>query len=189
MAMAGSVAFGWRMEGNGGSRAMILALHVTVSLIGLVSGFVVVAGLLSARRLDAWTAVFLLTTIATSATGFLLPADHLLPSHVVGAISLLVLALALVARYRREMAGRWRWTYVVSAVVALYLNVFVAIVQAFLKIPVLKAAAPTQSEPPFIVTQLAALALFIMVGAFAVIRFRSEALDRRPAVPLAKSTM
>jgi hypothetical protein len=167
---------------------MAVALHVLISLIGLVSGFVVLVGLLSARRLDGWTAVFLMTTVLTSATGFFLPADHLLPSHIVGAISLVALAVAIVARYRRNLAGAWRSAYVVSAVASLYLNVFVAIVQAFLKIPALKALAPTQSELPFTVTQLAVLVLFIALGVLAVIRFRIETLHPQPAARLAKST-
>jgi hypothetical protein len=140
-------------------------------------------GLLSGRQLDGWTGLFLATTVATSATGFVLPADHLLPSHVVGAVSLLVLTVAVVARYPRRLAGVWRWIYVISAVVALYLNVFVGIVQAFLKVPPLKATAPTQAEPAFVMTQLAAFIVFIVIGTFAVIRFQ------RPTARLASSSL
>ena len=130
-------------------------------------------GLLTAKLLDGWTALFLVSTVATSVTAFGFPFDHLLPSHVVGIISLLVLAVAILARYAFHLAGAWRWIYVVGAVVALYLNVFVAIVQAFQKVPALKAMAPTQSEPPFLLTQLAVMALFAVLAIFAAIRFRT----------------
>jgi hypothetical protein len=165
----------------------LIMIHVLISLVGIASGFVVVFGLLSGRRLDGWTSVFLATTVATSVSGYFLPADHLLPSHIVGAVSLVVLAIAIVARYRRQLAGSWRWVYVVTAVAALYLNVFVGIVQSFLKVPALKAAAPTQSEPAFVVAQLAALILFIVIGALAVIRFRPEPVHTRPSARLARS--
>ena len=138
-----------------------VAIHVAFSLIGIISGVAVVAGLLTGRRFDTTTAVFLVTTFATSAGGFLLPADRILPSHIVGVISLALLVPAIYARYARGMAGRWRTVYVVGAVLSLYLNVFVGIVQAFQKIPALQAAAPTQSEPPFQLAQLAALVVFI----------------------------
>src|ERR1051325_11134024 len=124
-------------------------VHVVISLVGLGSGFVALFGLLSARRLDGWTALFLASTVATSLSGFILPADHFMPSPPVGILSLIVLEVAIFARYGRHLAGAWRWIYVVSAVVALYFNVFVFVVQAFLKVPSLKALAPTQSEPPF----------------------------------------
>jgi uncharacterized membrane protein SirB2 len=148
-------------------------LHVVISLIGIGSGFVVMYGLLHGKRFDGWTALFLATTVATSVTGFGFPFEHLLPSHKVGIISLVVLAVAVLARYAFHLAGAWRWIYVISAVVALYLNVFVAVVQAFEKVPALKALAPTQKEPPFLVAQLLVLAIFIMLGIFAVKRFRN----------------
>jgi hypothetical protein len=148
-------------------------LHVVISLIGIGSGFVVMYGLLHAKRFDGWTALFLATTVATSVTGFGFPFEHLLPSHKVGIISLVVLAVAVLARYAFHLAGAWRWIYVISAVIALYLNVFVAVVQAFEKVPALKALAPTQKEPPFLVAQLVVLAIFIMLGIFAVKRFRN----------------
>src|SRR6266436_5349089 len=110
-------------------------IHVAISLVGIFSGFVVMFGLLAGKRLDGWTALFLATTVATSVTGFLFPVHHFMPSHAVGIISLLVLAIAIYARYRRHLAGPWRKAYVVTAVAALYLNVFVAIVQTFLKVP------------------------------------------------------
>jgi hypothetical protein len=146
-------------------------VHVVLSLAGIISRFVVVSGLIAAQRLDRWTLLFLAATAATSLTGFGFPFEHVLPSHVVGAISLLVLAVAIVARYVRHLVGAWRWMYVVGAVVALYLNVFVLIVQLFLKVPALKAIAPTQSEPPFVVAQLALLAVFIALGVVTVRRF------------------
>jgi hypothetical protein len=146
--------------------------HVVISLAGILSGVVVMFGLLAGKRLDGWTAVFLATTVATSVTGFLFPFHHFMPSHAVGLLSLVVLAFAIYARYPRELAGRWRPTYVVCAVVALYLNVFVAIVQAFSKVPVLKNLAPTQSEPPFALTQLAVLVAFVALGIVASIKFR-----------------
>jgi hypothetical protein len=149
-------------------------VHVLISLVGILSGFVVLSGLLTAKRLNGWTALFLATTVATSATGFGFPFERLLPSHLVGIVSLVVLAVAIFARYVRQLAGAWRKVYVIGAVVALYLNVFVFIVQAFLKMPALKAIAPTQSEPPFKITQLVVLAIFIVLGVVAALRFRSE---------------
>ena len=149
-------------------------VHVVLSLVGIVSGLTVVVGLIGARRLDGWTLLFLVTTIATSVTGFGFPFDHLLPSHVVGVISLVVLAVAILARYVRHLASAWRATYVIGAVVALYLNVFVLIVQAFRRVPALAAMAPTQSEPPFLVTQLVVMALFVVSAIAAVRGFRDQ---------------
>ena len=149
-------------------------VHVVISLVGLGSGFVVMYGLLTAKRLDGWTALFLASTVATSLSGFILPADHFLPSHAVGIVSIVVLAVAIVARYARNLAGAWRWLYVVASTIALYLNVFVFIIQAFLKVPSLKDLAPTQTEPPFAVAQLAVLFLFVALGSVAVKRFRGE---------------
>jgi len=149
-------------------------VHVLLSLVGIGAGFVVVFGLIAAKRLDGWTALFLATTVATSLTGFLFPFHKLLPSHVIGIVSLLALALAILARYARHLTGAWRWIYAVNAVVALYLNVFVLVAQAFQKVPVLKAMAPTQSEAPFLGAQLVVMALFIVLGIFAVKRFHAE---------------
>lgn len=149
-------------------------VHVVLSLIGIFSGLVVVLGLLAAKRLDGWTAVFLVSTAATSVTGFFFPFHQFLPSHGVGIVSLIVLAIAILARYALHLAGAWRRMYVVSAMIALYLNVFVLIAQAFLKVPALRAMAPTQSEGPFVVAQLVVLALFVGLTIPAVIRFRSE---------------
>jgi len=149
--------------------------HVALSLVGIGSGLVVIFGLLAGRRLDGWTALFLSTTVATSLTGFGFPFDHLLPSHKVGILSLLVLALAIVARYVYRLVGPWRRVYAVSACAALYFNVFVGVVQAFLKVPALKALAPHQTEAPFVVAQGAVLVVFVTLGALATLRWRPEA--------------
>ena len=149
-------------------------VHVLISLVGIVSGLVVVFGLLTAKGLNGWTALFLATTVATSVTGFAFPFDHLLPSHKVGIISLAVLAVAILARYAFHLSGAWRRIYVITAIAALYFNVFVGVVQAFLKVPALHSLAPKQNEPPFLVTQLVVLALFIVIGIVAVKRFHDE---------------
>jgi hypothetical protein len=148
--------------------------HVALSLIGIASGFVVTCGLLTARRLDRWTAVFLATTIATSATGFFFPVHHFTPAHAFGILSLLVLGPAVIARYRRALAGNWRWIYVLGVMIGFYFNFFILIVQAFRRVPALKALAPTQTEPPFKLTQLVALAAFAVLTILALIRFRTE---------------
>jgi hypothetical protein len=128
--------------------------------------------LLTGKRFDGWTAIFLMTTILTSLTEFQLPVEHLLPSHILGITSLVVLAFALLARYGRQMERSWRWIYITCAVVALYLNVFVAVVQSFMKIPAVHALAPTQKEPPFLIAQLVVMAIFAGIGIFAVKKFR-----------------
>jgi len=153
-------------------------IHVALSLLGIASGFVVLFGLIAAKRLDGWTAFFLATTVATSATGFGFPFTHFLPSHAIGIISLLVLAVAIFARYARHLRGAWRPIYVVGAAVALYLNVFVLIFQAFLKVPALKTLAPTQSEPPFLIAQLVVMAIFVVLTVVAAIKFRVEPATR-----------
>ena len=152
--------------------AIFTLIHVIISLVAIVSGFVLVAGFFTSRRLDGWTALFLATTAATSVTGFLFPVHHFMPSHVLGIISLLVLPVAIVARYRHRLARAWRWVYVVASMVVLYLNVFVLVVQAFRRVPPLKALAPTQSEPPFAIGQLTVLLLFVALTVLAAIRFR-----------------
>jgi hypothetical protein len=149
-------------------------VHVVLSLIGIVSGVFVLFGMLSSNRLLRWTAVFLATTVLTSATGFFFPRDELLPSHIVGIISLAVLAVAIVALYVYRLAGSWRWIYVASAALALYLNVFVGVVQAFLKVPLLNALAPKQNEPFFLVAQIVVLAIFIVIGIVVGRSFRPE---------------
>jgi len=149
----------------------ILFVHVALSLIGIASGLVVFLGYLNGKTLAGWTMLFLATTVLTSATGYALPADRVLPSHVVGGISLLVLAVALAALYVFHLAGPWRWIFVASAAIALYLNVFVGVVQAFQKVPFLHPLAPTQSEPAFFIAQILVLLLFIAVGIAAARRF------------------
>lgn len=148
-------------------------VHVVLSLVGIGSGLVVLFGLLTAKRLEGWTRLFLATTVLTSVTGFGFPFVHLLPSHKVGIISLIVLAVAIYARYSRHLAGSWGRIYAIGAVLALYLNVFVLIVQLFRKVPALLVSAPTQTEPPFVLTQLAVLALFVGLGIVATIRFHA----------------
>lgn len=148
-------------------------VHVLLSLVGIVSGFLVVYGMIKGKRFDGGTAIFLVTTVLTDLTGYLFPFEHLLPSHIVGAISLVVLAIAIVARYALHLEGAWRSIYVVSSMMALYLNVFVLVVQSFLKIPTAHALAPTQKEAPFLVAQLVVLAIFIGLSVSAVKGFRA----------------
>lgn len=149
-------------------------LHVVISLIGIVSGLVVMFGLLSSRRLNGWTALFLSSTVLTSVTGLFFPFNGVTPGIVLAMISLVLLAIAVVARYVRHLSGAWRWIYVVTAMISLYLNVFVLVAQLFQKVPALKALAPTQSEPPFAVTQLVVVAMFVLLTILAAIRFRDE---------------
>jgi hypothetical protein len=158
----------------GMSLATFTQVHVVLSLIGIVSGLIVVYGMLTGKRLDGWNALFLLTTVLTSVTGYFFPVEHLLPSHIVGIISLVVLTIAIVARYAQHLADGWRRTYVVSAVTALYLDVFVLVVQTFLKVPAVHALAPAQKEPPFLVVQLVVMAIFIGLGVGAAKKFRGE---------------
>jgi hypothetical protein len=158
----------------GMSTATYTFLRVLISLIGIGSGLVVMFGFISGKRLDTLTAVFLTTTVLTSVTGFGFPFDHLLPSHKLGIISLVVLAIAIPARYVFHLAGSWRWIYVVGASMALYLNVFVLIAQLFMKVPALKALAPTQSEPPFLVAQILVLLIFVGLTILAAKRFHLQ---------------
>ena len=153
------------------SLAAFTQLHVILSLIGIGAGIVVLFGMLGGKRRPGWTALFLATTVLTSVTGFLFPFQQLLPSHIVGIISLVALAIALFALYVRRLAGSWRWIYVVTAVFALYLNCFVGVVQAFLKQPFLKPLAPTQTEPPFVIAQGVVLLIFVVLGFLAVRAF------------------
>jgi hypothetical protein len=146
-------------------------VHVVLSLIGIVSGVVVVFGMLGAKRLSGITAVFLATTVLTSATGFLFPSTSFGPPQVIGALSLAVLAVAILALYIFGLAGFWRWVYVIGAMLALYLNCFVGVVQAFQKLPPLEPLAPTQSEPPFVIAQVVVMAIFIVLGIGAVRKF------------------
>jgi hypothetical protein len=155
----------------GMSLPVFTVFHVIISLIGIGSGLIVVFGMLTARRLRNWTAIFLITTVATSITGFLFPFHGFKPSFAVGILSLVVLAIAIVALYSFHLAGAWRWVYVVTAIIALYFNVFVLVVQCFEKVPALKALAPTQTEPPFLIAQLAVMAIFIVLGVLSVRKF------------------
>jgi hypothetical protein len=150
------------------------AAHVVISLIAIVSGAVVSYGFLAAKRLDLWTAVFLATTVLTSVTGFIFfPLERFTPAIGIGIISLIVLAVAILARYHYRLAGRWRAAYVIASVVAFYFNVFVLVAQLFDKVSALTALAPTQSEPPFAVAQLVVLVAFSDWGR------RHETISRR----------
>jgi uncharacterized membrane protein SirB2 len=158
----------------GMSVATFTLVHVALSLVGILTGLVVLFGMFSSKKLPTSTALFLATTVLTSATGFFFPRDHVLPAHIVGVISLVVLAVAIFALYERQLAGSWRWIYVAGAVLALYLNVFVGVVQAFQKLPFLASLAPTQSEPPFVVAQVVVLVIFIALGVLALRSFHPQ---------------
>jgi hypothetical protein len=151
---------------------MFTLIHVVISVLGIIAGLVVVGGLMAGTRLDSWIALFLATTILTSVTGFGFPFTKVLPAHAVGAISLPVLALCLAALYWKQLEGSWRAIFVITAVATLYLNVFVLVVQLFAKTPPLAQLAPTQQEPPFLVTQALVLALFVLLGWAAMRAFR-----------------
>jgi hypothetical protein len=151
---------------------MFTLIHVVISLLGVVAGLVVVGGLMTGARLDGWTAFFLATTILTSVTGFRFPFTEVSPPLVVGALSLAVLAVCLAARYLKQLVGAWRATYVITAVMALYLNFLVLVVQLFAKTPQLARLAPTQQEAPFVVTQALVFALFLWLGWTALRGFR-----------------
>jgi hypothetical protein len=149
-------------------------VHVIISLIGIGSGLVVLFGMFTAKSLPALTALFLWTTVLTSVTGFGFPVEHLLPSHIIAILSLVVLAICFAARYYTRMAGKWRAIYVVTAVIALYLNCFVLVVQSFQKIGPLHVLAPKGNEPPFAIAEGLVLVLFIVAGILAVKRFHPE---------------
>lgn len=150
-------------------------VHVALSLIGILSGFVVLSGLLKSDRMDGWTHVFLAATAATTLTGFLFPFNGFTPAIGTGTVSTVVLAATLLGRYRFHMGGRWLGIYVIGAVVALYLNTFVLVVQAFLKVPQLNALAPNGNEPPFTIAQGIVLVLFVVAGFLSVKRFHPVA--------------
>jgi hypothetical protein len=158
----------------GMSVATFTLVHVVISLVGIVAGLVAMVGLLRSQPAGAVTLLFLLATIFTSVTGFFFPVEKLLPSHVIGIISLVLLAVACFALYSRTLTGPWRWIYVVTAMTSLYLNVFVGVIQSFLKIPPLHALAP--GEPPsglsFAVVQGLVLVLFVAVTVAAIRKFR-----------------
>ena len=157
--------------------------HVLISLLAILFGFIFLFRLLSGKEFPRLTSIFLATTLATSITGFFFPFHGITPAIILGLISLVVLAVAIFARYPRALAGPWRKTFVISSVLALYLNVFVLVVQSFQKIPALKEIAPTQDAPAFKVTQLVVLLVFIVLGALAVIRFRPQPLSSSKPQP------
>ena len=147
-------------------------LHVIITLVAIGSGLIVVGGMFSSNRLPVTTALFLFTTVLTSVTGFLFPIHSFTPALGVGIVACVVLAVTLFALYKERLVGPWRWIYVITAVVSLYLNVFVLVVQSFVKVSALNALAPTQTEPPFAVTQAAVLAIFVLITLIAVIKFQ-----------------
>jgi hypothetical protein len=149
-------------------------IHTLISLGAIFTGFVVLFGLLAGNRLDGWTRWFLITAVATIVTGFFFPYHGVTPAIKLGIISLVVLLVTIYARYAKHLAGAWRWVYVVGAVISLYFNIFVGIVQSFEKIPALHAMAPTQTEPPFKLTQLVVLVLFILLAIVSAITFHPE---------------
>jgi hypothetical protein len=161
------------------STSTFTAIHVLLSLIGIGSGLIVLYGLITGRRFDRWTLVFLSTTVLTSVTGFLFPNEHITPGIILGILSMIVLALAIAARYLLSLAGRWRRTYTISAVVALYFNCFVLVVQGFEKAPFLHALAPTQKEPPFAIAQGLLLVAFLVLGTLAAKRFKEQPIRVR----------
>jgi len=147
-------------------------LHVAISLVAIGFGLIAVGGMFASRRLPVTTALFLLTTILTSVGGFFFPIHGFTPALGVGGVSCVILLIALFAYYGKGLAGTWRWIYVITAIAALYLNVFVLVVQSFIKVAALNALAPTQSEPPFAITQAAVLAIFVLIGIVALTTFR-----------------
>ena len=147
-------------------------IHVLISLMGIFAGFGVLSGLLAAKLFPRWTDVFLATTIATSVTGLMFPIRGFTPGIALAIISLVALSVASYGLYIRRLAGAWRKLFVINSVLALYLNVFVLVVQLFQKMPVLKEIAPTQTEPPFAITQALVLMTFIAMGILATKRFR-----------------
>jgi magnesium-transporting ATPase (P-type) len=150
-------------------------VHTVLSIVALVAGIIVVMGLLASKSSNGWTAVYLVTAVATSATGFGFASPSFMPSHWVGVISLVVLLAAILARYVFHFAGSWRLIYAVSMVLSVYFLVFVAIAQAFLKVPALRAMAPTQSEPPFAIAQGVCLVIFIALAIAAARKFHPVA--------------
>jgi len=150
--------------------------HVLLSLAGIFTGFIALFGMIAGKRLDGWNGIFLLTTAFTSITGFFFPFHGVTPGIKVGVVSLVVLAVAIPARYVKHLAGAWRKSYAVTASIALYLNVFVLIAQLFMKVPPMHALAPTGSEPPFLISEVVVMAIFIVLTIAAAIKFRPEAV-------------
>lgn len=160
----------------GMSLSTFTTVHVIISLVGIAAGFIALFGMLTSNRLETWTALFLTATVLTSVTGFMFPLVAFGAAHIIGVASLVILAAALAGIYIYRLTGAWRWIYVVAALAALYLNVFVAVVQAFQKLAFLQPLAPTQSEPPFQVAQLIVLIAFVVLGWLAVRRFHPAAM-------------
>ena len=153
-------------------------LHVVLSLAGITTGILVVGGMLRGEREEGWTAIFLVTTVLTSVTGFMFPGPIVpTPAQIFGFISLIVLMPTLIALYVYDLAGFWRWVYIPGALLSLYLNVFVLVVQAFQKVSFLQPLAPTQAEMPFLVAQAVVLVLFFVLGALALRRFKPETME------------
>jgi hypothetical protein len=153
---------------------VLIALHVVISLIGIASGIIVLVGMFGSHLLPRWTALFLITTALTSITGFLFPNHGITPAQIFGYLSLVIIAITLLALYVFQLFGAARWIYATGAVIALYLNVFVAVVKAFAKIPFLHSLAPTQSEAPFVVTELVVLVLVLVLGVAALAKFHPQ---------------
>lgn len=149
----------------------LLQFHVGISFVGILTGLIVLYGMLRNERMTGWTAAFLAATLITTLTGFLFPISVFTPALGVGIVSTLVMAVCLVARYGYRLAGRWRAVYVFTAILALWLNVFVLIVQAFLKVDAFNALAPNGNEPPFLIAQAVVLGLFVIGGFLALRRF------------------
>jgi hypothetical protein len=149
-------------------------IHTLISLIAITAGLVVMGGLMAERRLDGWIGLFLVTTALTSITGFMFPLTQLIASHYVGFISLLILPPVIYARYRKHLLGKWRGVFVVGTALTLYLNFFVLVVQLFRRVPALLVSAPTQKEPPFVVTQILVLALFAVLSVAAFKKFPQQ---------------
>ena len=149
-------------------------IHTVISLIAIFTGLVVLFGMLAGKRLDHWTKWFLISAVATTITGFFFPFHGFTPATGLGIISLPFLAITIFARYSKHLAGTWRWIYAIGAVICLYFNLFVLVVQLFEKVPALHAMAPTQTESPFKLTQLVVLMLSTVLAIVAVTRFRPE---------------
>jgi hypothetical protein len=150
----------------------LVLMHTLISLAGIVTGFIVMKGMLTNDRMDTMTGWFLGATILTSATGFILPATKIMPSHIVGVISLVILAIACYALFSKHRAGGWRVTWLFTAIMAQWLNCFVLVAQLFLKVPVLHELAPEGTEPPFAIAQGVLLLAFIAAGILSLKRFR-----------------
>lgn len=153
-------------------------LHVIITLVAIGSGLIVVGGMFASHKLPGTTALFLFTTAMTSVTGVLFPIHGFTPALGVGIVASVILAVALFALYKERLAGAWRWIYVLTAIISLYLNVFVLVAQSFMKVSALNALAPTQSEPPFAMTQAVVLLIFLLIAPIAVVNFRPVAVVR-----------